>query len=153
MCNYFYAYDLVEEDDEVFLVFPAFGNIITSINKERIDEMAAGEIESFAHDAVITALQAAISFREDIPGSDSPRRGKVDGFVVLNVIEAMKLQLYNVFRVNCATVGELAKLLGKPATAASRMLNLRHKSNAAEIEAAIGAFGKRLVHDWKLEAA
>ncbi len=153
MCSYSYAYHLVSDGGEIFFKFPSFENIITSIDKKSFTAMSANEIDAFASDAVITALQGLMSFGDDIPDGEDMRRVKSDGFVSLKVIAAMKLQLYDVYRANFSKVSELANFLGKPPTAASRLLNLRHNSNAAEIETAIGAFGKRLVHDWTLEAA
>ncbi len=152
MCRYIFAYDLEEEEGgEVFLKFSSFPEIISSVGKDDISSENMGDVEEHAHDAVIAALQAIIVMREDVPRCDDPNVIRADGFVRLSVGESMKLELAKIYRSNCKSVAELARILGKSETAARRLLDLRHRSTSREIENAIRAFGKRLVHDWSLE--
>ena len=153
MCRYIYAYRVEPEDGEVFVRVPRFPEIISSIDEDEFRSMDAAAVEAYAHDAVVTALQAMIAFREEIPPVDDTGIVQADGFVRLTVRESMKLALYALYKENCNSVSEFARQLGKPETAARRLLNLRHGSKPGEIEKAAALFGKRIVHDWALEAA
>jgi antitoxin HicB len=153
MFRYVYGFRCAREDGEVFFRFRRFPEIISAVGAGAFGKMNDETIEVHAHDAVIAALQSIIALHEEIPESDDPRRFAADGFVQLSVREAMKLELYRLYRANCKSVAEFARRLGKPETAARRLLDLRHHSRSAEIEAAVEAFGKQLVHDWGLEQA
>lgn len=153
MCRYVYGFRVEREDDEVFLRFPRFPQIISAIAGKAFRSMREEEIGAHAHDAVITALQAIIALREDVSATDNPNTMKADGFVHLTVREAMKLELFKLYKENCRSIADFVRQIKKPETAARRLLDLRHRSRASEIESAIGKFGKRLVHDWGLEPA
>ncbi|HXZ02936.1 MAG TPA: hypothetical protein VEI03_23310 [Stellaceae bacterium] len=150
MSRYVYAFRLEHEGDDVFFRFPTLPEIISAVPKKAFDEMSSDVVARHAHDAVITALQAHIATREEIPAGDDPKL-RADGFVILSVREGMKLELYKVFRVNCRTVAEFAREIGKPETAARRLLELHHQSRSHEIEKAVEAFGKRLTATWSVE--
>ena len=153
MSRYAYAFRLEDEDGETFFRFARFPEIISSIDTRRFSSLGREAVDAHAHDAVITALQAIITLREDVPGSDDPSVVRSDGFVLLSVREAMKMELYRLYRANCKSVAEFARHLRKRETAARRLLDLRHPSKASELEAAIKSFGKRLAHTWQLETA
>ncbi len=152
MCRYVYGFNLRPEDREIFFRFPGFPEIISAIDLDTFRAMGQDEIENHAHDAIITALQAVIAFREDVPAADDPALVHTDGFVHLSVSESMKLELFRIYKTNCKSVAAFARLLGNSETAARRLLDLRHGSRPTEIEKAVKALGKRLVHDWSLEA-
>lgn len=152
-CRYVYAYSNVTEDGEAFFRFPKFENIFSSLDEDVFKNSSEHEIADHAHDAVITALQGIILTRDEIPQADDPSLTKADRFVHLRVGESMKLELYKLYLENCSSVADFARLLNKQETAAHRLLDLRHNSKASEIEKVIAFFGKRLVHDWSLEAA
>ena len=153
MCRYIYGFHCEADGDEVFFHFFRFPEIISGVDQEVFPSMSEDEIDSHARDAVITALQAIIAAREDVPVGDDPGVVRASGFVHLPVRESMKLELYKLYKTNCDSIAEFARLLDKPETAARRLLDLRHRSRPNEIEKAIVAFGKRLTHDWSLEAA
>lgn len=153
MCRYTYAYFLEIEDGEAFFRFPRLREIISSVPEKDFRSMSWQSRGAFAHDAVITALRSIISTRDEIPTEDDPGIVRADGFVHLSVREAMKLELYKLYRANCGSVPQFAKMLSKSETAARRLIDLSHRSRPKEIEDAIGVFGKRLVHHWSLEAA
>lgn len=153
MFRYVYGFRCAREAGEVFFRFRRFPEIVSSVGAGKFGVMTDTAIADYAHDAVITALQSIIALRDEIPASDDPGRLAADGFVSLSVRESMKLELYRLYRENCKSVADFARRLGKPETAARRLLDLRHHSRSAEIESAVEAFGKRLVHDWGLEQA
>ena len=152
MCRYVYGFNLRPEDGESFFRFPRFPGIISAIDLDTFRAMREDEIENHAHDAIITALQAIITVREDVPAADDPAVVHADGFVHLSVSESMKMELFKIYKTNCKSVAEFARLLGKSETATHRLLDLRHGSRPREIEKAVDVLGKRLVHDRSLEA-
>ena len=152
MYRHVYAFRLDRQGDEVFFRFPKLPSVISAVPKMALQKMSEDEIGDYAHDAVIGALQAHIAMREDVPSADNPKLVAADGFVQLSPREAMKLELFKLYKANCQSVTDFARHIGKKETAARRLLNLRHHSWESEIETAIRSFGKRLVHDWDLEA-
>lgn len=151
MIQYAYAYLFEHEGDEVFLDFPRIPSIIASLSKSEFEAMSAANVQAFAHDAVVSALQGFITTRDDIPEVDDARLIQADGFVRLSTQEAMKLELFKLYQANCNSLAEFARRLGKPETPVRRLLDLRHASRTQEIEGAIGLMGKQLVHSWDLE--
>ncbi|MBM3568354.1 MAG: hypothetical protein FJX46_06310 [Alphaproteobacteria bacterium] len=153
MRPYVYAFCFETADGEVFFRFPRFPEIVSAVKAGAYRRMSAAAKTAHAHDAVVAALQAIVHTRDDVPQPDDPAVTRAGGFVYLSVTEAMKLELYRLFRADGGSMAGFAKLLGRTETVARRLLNLRHNSRPQEIEAAIAAFDKRLVHDWRLEAA
>jgi|SRR5208282_4409064 len=153
MCRYAYAFHYESDGDEVLFRFDRFPEIISAVSRAALKAMSEEEIESHAHDAVITALQGIILTRGDVPATDDPARRAADGFVHLTVRESMKLELFKLYNENCKSIVDFARQIDKPETAARRLLDITHGSRSSEIERAIEAFGKRLVHDWALEPA
>jgi antitoxin HicB len=137
---------------ETFFNFPSFPEIVSAIPNTKFGRMTALEVQAHAEDAVLTAFQACIASREELPKSDDPRLVSADGFVRLRPLEAMKLELYRVYRANCASISDFARRTGKQDTAARRLLNLRHPSKVSEIDEALAALGKRLLHSWSTES-
>lgn len=152
MRHYVYAFHLEKCDGETFFDFPSFPEIISAIPDAKFARMTPHEVQAHAEDAVLAALQACIASRDDLPASDDSRLVSADGFVRLKPLEAMKLELYRVYRTNCASVSDFARRIGKQDTAARRLLNLRHPSKVSEIDEALAALGKRLLHDWSTES-
>jgi hypothetical protein len=153
MDRFVYGYSLDVEDGEVVFRFPKIDRIISALPAGQVSGMTADAIEDHAHDAVIEALQTYVAGREELPLVDDERVMRADGFVRLTPQEAMKLELYKLYRENCKTVTEFAARIERSATVARRLLDLRYRSAPKEIESSVNAFGKQLVHSWALEAA
>ncbi len=153
MHRYVYAFRREAEDGEVFFRFPRFPEIIFALDRDTLRTKSQEDIAVDAHDAVITALQAIIVTREEVPAGDDTALVQADGFVHLSVRESMKLELYKLYKENAGSIADFARSLGKSETAARRLLDLRHSSRSSEIEKAVAVFGKRLAHDWALEKA
>jgi antitoxin HicB len=151
MARYVYGYQLIEDGDEIFFSFPKFPEIISSLPAREYGRLSPEDLKAFLLNALEVALQAAITMRQDLPESDNPSLTRLDGFISLPVHQAMKLELYKLFRENCPSVADFARQLGKSETLARRLLDLRHRSLSTEIENAIKLFGKELVHNWGLE--
>lgn len=148
MPAYTYAFRFEAQHEDVFICFPQFPEIITSLDKKNFESATSEFIQDFATDAAITALQARIMARLDIPEGVDQNIDKADGFITLSVQQAMKLELFKLYKANTASITDFSRQIGKPDTSARRLLNLRHPSWTSEIEAAIATFGKRLVHNW-----
>jgi hypothetical protein len=151
MIRYVYAFCFDHLDDEIYFRFAQFPDIISCVSVEAFQCMDHQDIQDHAADAVTTALQTHVAAKSEIPAGDDPHLVKADGFVQLSVQQAMKLELFKLYKENCRSILDFSKKIEKKETAARRLLNLRHQSWATEIESAIEAFGKRLAHKWALE--
>jgi antitoxin HicB len=93
-----------------------------------------------AADAIATALQGRITSRERIPAPSVPRRGQ--RVVALPAIVAAKLELYRAMIETNTRKADLARKLGVHAPQVDRLLDLDHKSQLDQIEAAARAIGR-----------
>ncbi len=98
-----------------------------------------------ATDALATAFEVFEERREPIPTPSSPR--KAQPVVVLPVVMAGKVALYNALLTNDKRKADLARMLNLAPTLVDRLLSLRHKSRIEQIETALAVLGKRLVVD------
>jgi antitoxin HicB len=95
-----------------------------------------------ASDAIATALQGRISARQKIPVPSPPRRGQ--RLVHLPAIVVAKLELYRAMIETNTRKADLARKLGVHAPQVDRLLDLDHKSQLDQIEAAAKAIGREL---------
>jgi antitoxin HicB len=93
-----------------------------------------------AVDAIATALQGRITARERIPTPSAPRRGQ--RLVALPAIVAAKLELYRAMIETRTRKADLVRKLGVHAPQVDRLLDLDHKSQLDQIEAAARAIGR-----------
>src|SRR5262249_13356478 len=93
-----------------------------------------------AADAVATALQGRIAARQTIPTPSVPKRGQK--LVSLPAIVAAKLELYRAMIETGTRKADLARKLGVHAPQVDRLLDLDHKSQLDQIEAAARAIGR-----------
>jgi hypothetical protein len=151
MQRHAYAYTLKQEADEVMFVFPGFDEIVSGVPEDEFRRMTAAGRSAHAGDALLTALQLRMRLRQDIPSATEHFAGKRDGLVVLNVTQALKLELYALFRTHFDSYAALARRLGRQETVVRRLFDLQHPSKASEIEDAIQRLGGEIVHLWKVE--
>src|SRR5262249_37307721 len=95
-----------------------------------------------AADAIATALQGRITARDKIPAPSARRRGQ--HVVTLPAIVAAKLELYRAMVETKTRKADLARKLGVHAPQVDRLLDLDHKSQLDQIEAAAKAIGREL---------
>jgi antitoxin HicB len=95
-----------------------------------------------AADAIATALQGRIAAREKVPAPSAPRRGQ--RLVVLPAIVTAKLELYRAMIETKTRKADLARKLGVHAPQLDRLLDLDHKSQLDQIEAAVRAIGREI---------
>ncbi len=153
MCRYVYAFHREVRGEKVFFKFPKLPAIVWYASIDQVAAMTEDQLRFQMAILVVAALQELIAARDDIPAGDNEKLVKADGFVSLSVQQAMKLELFKVYKENCKSVAAFARLINKEETSARRLLNLRHPSVVTEIETSMEALGKRIVHSWNVEVA
>lgn len=153
MYKYAYAYRIETREEEVFFHFPQLPEIISALPVAKFRVMSPEEIQEYATDAVLTALQARISGRIEIPSGDNQDMIlNAYGFVNLSIQQSLKLELFNVYKQHCKNLADLSRKVDKKETAVRRLLDLRHQSWVSEIETAMASLGVRVVPTWHIEA-
>jgi antitoxin HicB len=104
----------------------------------RAAEVAAG-------DALAEAIAGRISGDIGLPEPSAPRRGEV--IVELPASMAAKAALYLALENAGISKAELARRLGVDEREVRRMLDPRHGTRLATLDAALGVLGKRLTLD------
>ena len=128
------AYPIVLEDDDgaVLATSPDFPEL-TTFGDDREEALAR------AVDALEEAIAARIHDRRDIP---EPSRGEVDA--VLPTLTSVKVMLYQGMREQGVGKAELARRLGWHLPQVDRVLDVAHHSRLDQMDAALGAIGRRL---------
>jgi antitoxin HicB len=103
----------------------------------------ADEASSRAQDALVAALRAYVDDGRAIPPPSRPKRGQP--CAVLPPMVAAKLATYQAMRAAGLSQAALAGKLGCDPRQVRRLLDLDHRSRLDQLEAALGALGKRLV--------
>jgi len=96
-----------------------------------------------AVDALVTLLSYLMAEGEAIPSPSRPKRGQA--CAVLPPMVAAKLAIYQAMHAAGLTQSALAERLGCDPRQVRRLLDLDHRSRLDQLEAALGALGKRLV--------
>ena len=131
-----YTYLEAVDEDEVILVVPAFPEIVCAI---KTDDQRLGRVPAIAYDAVKNALQARITYNDEIPVSAGDAvPGKR---VQLAPLDILKLSLYGEFRKNKSTRAEFAKLVAATPTTLSRAFDLYHASRYEVISEMLARLG------------
>jgi antitoxin HicB len=133
--RYAYPFTLTaDEDGRRVVAFPDIKGASTD---------GADETEAIANasDCLLAALIGYIDSREPIP-RPSPARGR--STVTLPPLVAAKLGLYSAMLEQDLSNADLADRMGKSAADVRRLLDLDHRSDIGQIEAALAALGKRL---------
>ena len=128
-----YPVELQADDNGTMLItFPDVPGAIT-FGDDRADAL------SRAVDALETVLMGLIADRKDIP-VPSPRAGRPT--VAPTLIGTMKLAIYQAMRARGWRKADLARALAVDPRQIDRLLDLRHRSPLAPLEAALAACGK-----------
>jgi antitoxin HicB len=133
--GYAYPFTLTpDEDGRLVVAFPDVKGASTD---------GADEAEAIANasDSLIAALIGHIALREPIP-RPSPPRGRLT--ISLPPLVAAKLGLYAAMLEQQVTNADLAGRMGKAEPEVRRLLDLDHRSDLGQIEAALAELGKRL---------
>ncbi|MGH6901735.1 MAG: type II toxin-antitoxin system HicB family antitoxin [Geminicoccaceae bacterium] len=130
-----YPFNLTaDEDGRLVVIFPDVKGATT-------DGADEPEAVANASDCLIAALIGYVTSREPIP-RPSPARGR--STVALPPLVAAKLALYSAMLEQRVTNADLADRMGKSQAEVRRLLDLDHRSELGQIEAALAALGKRL---------
>ena len=132
-----YAYPFTvtpDEDGRLVVAFP-------DVKGASTDGANEAEAVANASDCLTAALIGYISSREPIP-RPSPARGR--STVNLPPLVAAKLALYSALLEQHVSNADLADRMGQSEADVRRLLDLDHRSDIGQIEAALAALGKRL---------
>ena len=128
------AYPIVLEDDDgtVLATSPDFPEL-TTFGKDQ------GEAVFRAVNALEEAIAARIHDHRDIP---LPSQGA--NCAVLSTLTSVKVMLYQGMKDQGVGKAELARRLGWHLPQVDRVLDIRHRSRLDQMDAALGAIGRRL---------
>ena len=128
------AYPIVlqEDDATVLATSPDFSELAT-FGDDREEAVAR------AVDALEEAIAARIHDRKDIP---APSEGDV--YAALPTLTSVKVLLYQGMREQGIGKAELARRLGWHMPQVDRVLDVDHHSRLDQMDAALGAIGRRL---------
>nr|WP_294563286.1 type II toxin-antitoxin system HicB family antitoxin [uncultured Rhodopila sp.] len=132
--QFVYPYAVHQGDDGAWQVrFPDVPEALTE-----------GETQDDAHalatDALLAALGGLAKLRRDLPHPSA----KGTHFVVVPMLQAAKLALYQAMRDAKLNNVTLAKKLGKQENEVRRMLDLDHETKIGSIENALWHLGKQV---------
>ena len=128
-----YPVILEEDDNDTLLVTsPDFPELVT-FGEDRDEAIAR------ASDALEEAIAARMYDREDIP---MPSRGDV--YALVPTLTSVKVFLYQGMRDDGVGKAELARRLGWHMPQVDRVLDINHHSRLDQMDAALGAIGRRL---------
>jgi antitoxin HicB len=131
-----YPVKLTPDDNGTILVTAPDLPEVSTFGADKADALVR------AADAIATALKGRIRAREAIPAASAPRRGQRR--VRLPAIVATKLELYRAMIETRTRKADLARKLGVHAPQIDRLLDLDHKSQLDQMEAAAKAIGREL---------
>ncbi len=128
------AYPITLEDDNgtVLVTSPDFQEL-TTFGDDREEAVAR------AVNALEEAIAARIHDRKDIP---APSRGET--YAALPTLTSVKVMLYQGMRDQGVGKAELARRLGWHMPQVDRVLDVHHRSRIDQMDAALGAIGRRL---------
>jgi antitoxin HicB len=133
--QFIYPYDVYQSEDGAWQVrFPDVPEALTE-----------GETETEAHalatDALLAALGGLMKLRRDIPRPSRDRRYSV----VVPMLQAAKLALWQAMREVGLNNVTLAHKLGKQEGEVRRMLDLDHQTKITALDQALWMLGKQVV--------
>ena len=127
-----YPIALEDDDGTVLVTSPDFPEL-TTFGEDR-DEAVARAVH-----ALEEAIAARIHDRKDIP---APSQGET--YAVLPTLTSVKVMLYQGMRDQGIGKAELARRLGWHLPQVDRVLDVQHRSRLDQMDAALGAIGRRL---------
>jgi antitoxin HicB len=136
--QFIYPYDLYQSDDGAWQVrFPGVPEVLTEGETE--DAACA-----LATDALVSALGGLMKLRRDIP---EPAAVQGHHAVVVPMLEAAKLALYQAMRERGLNNVTLAHKLGCQESEVRRMLDLDHQTRIGTLESALWRLGKQMASE------
>ncbi len=140
--HFVYPYTVRQSDDGAWQVrFP-----------DVPEAMTEGETEDEAHalatDALLAALGGLAKLKRDLPEASVAGRF----FVIVPVLQAAKLALYQAMREHGLNKVTLAHKLGKQEGEVRRMLDLDHQTKIGSLENALWQLGKQIASEVRAAA-
>lgn len=136
--QFIYPYTVFQSEDGAWQVrFPDIPEALTEGDTE-------AEAHALAKDVLLAALGGLIKLKRDIP---TPAKSKGRPIVVVPVLQAAKLALYQAMREHRLNNVTLARKLGKQETEVRRMLDLDHETKIGSLEAALWELGMQIASE------
>ena len=130
--RFVYPYSVHRSDDGAWQVrFPDVPEALT-------EAATPAEAHALAADALVAALGGLAKLRRDVPAPSESG----DFFVVVPVLAAAKLALYQAMREQGLSKVTLAQKLGVQENEVRRMLDLDHQTRIGSLENALRHLGK-----------
>jgi antitoxin HicB len=140
--QFIYPYRIYQSEDGAWQVrFPDVPEALTEGDTE-------AEAHALATDALLAALGGLSKLRRDLPEPSAPGAH----FVVVPMLEAAKLALYQAMREAGLNKVTLAHKLGKKEGEVRRMLDLDHQTKIGTIENALWQLGKQVASEVRVAA-
>jgi len=142
--QFIYPYDIHQSDDGAWQVrFPDVPEALT-------EGESAAEAHALASDVLLAALGGLARLKRELPAPSVPRPDQ--HVVIVPMLQAAKLALYQAMREAKLNNVTLAARLGKAENQVRRMLDLDHESKIGEIENALWLLGRRVATEVRLAA-
>jgi antitoxin HicB len=135
--RFIYPYTVRQSDDGAWQVrFPDVPEAMTEGDTK-------DEAHALATDALVAALGGLAKLKRDLPQASAGGRF----FVVVPVLQAAKLALYQAMREHGLNNVTLAHKLGKQEGEVRRMLDLDHQTKIGSLENALWQLGKQIASE------
>lgn len=136
--QFVYPYNVTQSDDGAWQVrFPDVPEALTEGETE-------AEAHALASDALLAALGGLVKMRRDIP---VPSASKGRSVVVVSMLCAAKLALYQAMREAGLNNVTLARKLGLQESEVRRMIDLDHQTKIGTLENALWQLGKQMASE------
>ena len=132
--KYAYPVELEPDDGSILVTFPDLPG--ATFGDDEADALAR------AVDLLESVLNGCILDREPIPQPSSARGGAM---VAPTLLGSLKISIYEAMRGRGWRKADLARAMALNPRQIDRLLDLRHASTLAQLEAALAACGKRAV--------
>lgn len=141
--QFVYPYTVYQSDDGAWQVrFPDVPEALTEGETE-------AEAHALAHDVLLAALGGLVKIKRPLP-VPSDVTGRL--VIVVPMLHAAKLALYQAMREQKLNNVTLARKLGKQENEVRRMLDLDHETKIGAIENALWHLGKEIASEVRIAA-
>jgi antitoxin HicB len=134
-----YDYAIRFEQDDTSPGLAVFCRDLPELNSYGDDE---GHALAEAVDAIESTLSIYVDQRRAIPSASAPEAG--EHVVHLPAVTVAKIALWNAMIERGMRKADLCRLLGVHQAQGDRLVDFLHTSKMEQVEAALGALGKRL---------
>lgn len=136
--QFVYPYSVYQSEDGAWQVrFPDVPEALTEGETE-------AEAHALAKDVLLAALGGLVKLRREIP---MPSKARGRPVVIVPVLQAAKIALYQAMREHRLNNVALAQKLGKQENEVRRMLDLDHETKIGSLETALWELGRQIASE------